>query len=186
MIAIAIAGAMAAPLAAQAGEAAIYGKMHVSVDVFDNDTVDTDAVTAGNQGEDSGTGLSSNSSRIGFKGSEDLGGGMSAVWQVENDVDLTGDAGGWAERNSFVGLAGGFGTVLIGNHDTPLKDIRMDFFGDTIGDNRAITELDQKADLRTGNTIAYISPKMGGLEFIGAYVTDTDKGTQDDNDDDAY
>ena len=179
VIAIAIAGAMAAPLAAQAGEAAIYGKMHVSVDVFDND--DTGA---GN--EDSSTGVSSNSSRIGFKGSEDLGGGMKAVWQVENDAKLTEDSGEWASRNSYAGLSGGFGTVLIGNHDTPLKDIRVDFFGDTIGDNRAVLGLEEKVDMRTGNTIAYVSPSMNGLEFIGAYVTDTDKGTEDNNDNDAF
>ena len=46
-------------------------------------------------------------SYIGFRGNEDLGNGLSAIWQVENAIDVSGSGGffgnGWASRNSFVG-----------------------------------------------------------------------------------
>ena len=129
LIAIAIAGAMAAPMAAHAGEATIYGVMDVSIDAFDND--DTSAAN------DSSTGVSSNSSRIGFKGAEDLGGGMKAVWQVETGINLGNGTTTWAGRNSFAGLAGGFGTFILGKHDTPYKTVgrKAELFGNGVGDS---------------------------------------------------
>ena len=185
LIAIAIAGAMAAPFAANAGEATLYGKMHVSVDQFDNDN--------SNAAEDSGTGLSSNSSRWGIKGAEDLGGGMKAIWQVETGVNLTdGNGGGnMANRNSFAGLAGGFGTALVGRHDTPYKIVgrKADLFGDTVGDSRTLINTAQGAtghDLRPNNVIAYATPNMGGFSAMAAYVSDWNGDTTDDNETDAY
>lgn len=52
---------------------------------------------------------------IGFKGSEDLGEGLKAVWQLEQDVSVAGGgATQWGNRESFVGLAGEFGTLRAG------------------------------------------------------------------------
>lgn len=52
---------------------------------------------------------------IGFKGSEDLGEGLKAVWQLEQDVSVAGGgATRWGNRESFVGLAGEFGTLRAG------------------------------------------------------------------------
>ncbi|OOZ39504.1 hypothetical protein BOW53_11375 [Solemya pervernicosa gill symbiont] len=182
LLALAVAAAMTAPMAANA-DVTIYGKMHVSIDATDSsDSSDSD-----------NTSISSNSSRIGFKGSEDLGNGLKAVWQVENDTVLDeADGAKWASRQSFLGLAGDFGTVAMGKLETPFKLMNVNPFGDTIGDNRALlgtnNDTSHTFNMRTKNTIAYISPNMGGVSVIGAYVTDhtNDTSAEDDNNTDAF
>lgn len=170
LLALAVAGAFAAPLAAQA-EVSVYGLAHVSVDSLDDD------------GNTDGLFISSNTSRIGFKGSEDLGAGLKAIWQLEQSVNLDETGGGFASMNSFVGLAGNFGAVLAGRHDTPFKVIsrKTDLFADQIGDSRnlvSMVSIDYAGwDLRPNNVIAYASPNMNGLQVLAAYVTED--GTDD-------
>nr|WP_101122243.1 porin [Neisseria meningitidis] len=61
------------------------------------------------------TRISDFGSFIGFKGSEDLGDGLKAVWQLEQDVSVAGGgATRWGNRESFIGLAGEFGTLRAG------------------------------------------------------------------------
>ncbi|HID8642466.1 TPA: porin [Neisseria meningitidis] len=61
------------------------------------------------------TKISDFGSFIGFKGSEDLGDELKAVWQLEQDVSVAGGgATRWGNRESFVGLAGEFGTLRAG------------------------------------------------------------------------
>lgn len=61
------------------------------------------------------TKISDFGSFIGFKGSEDLGEGLKAVWQLEQDVSVAGGgASQWCNRESFIGLAGEFGTLRAG------------------------------------------------------------------------
>lgn len=179
LLAVAVAAALAAPLAANAdsGNVAIYGSMHVSVDSLDN-------------GDTRQWNASSNSSYIGFKGAEDLGNGLKAVWQLESLVNLngTGNTSGapntLSSRNSFLGLAGGFGTAVVGTHDTPVKILgrKADLFGDQIGDSRNLIADGQAAyagtnwDLRPSNVIAYISPTFGGVHGAIAYVTNVGSG----------
>lgn len=164
LLALAIAGAMAAPMAAQA-EATIYGKLHVSVESINNDNSAAE--------EDSSMAVSSNSSRIGFKGAEDLGGGLKAIWQAESTIGVGSNQNSWSNRNTFVGLAGGFGTAIVGRHDTPYKTLgrKVDLFGDSIGDSRTIINQSGQ-DARTNNTIAYITPNFNGFSAVLAYVTD--------------
>ncbi len=113
-------------------------------------------------------------SRIGVKGSEDLGNGIKAIYQVEFGISLT-DTQNTAVtgnepitmRNSFIGLAGNFGTVLAGRHDTPLKISTgpLDLFADTMADYNNTVGFQ---DLRADNVIAYISPSFSGFQFAGA------------------
>ncbi|MBU1264408.1 MAG: porin [Gammaproteobacteria bacterium] len=161
ILAAAIVSAFAAPAFAATANVDVYGKLHVSVSGY-NDQVAT--------AED--LQISSNASRIGFKGAEDLGGGLSAIWQLEQTVSLDEKGGNFATRNSFVGLKGGFGTVLLGNHDTPLKRVgrKVDLFGDTIADSRNVTGI--TSDTRASNLVAYLSPSFGGLNFEAAYSND--------------
>ena len=115
------------------------------------------------------------SNRVGIKGSEDLGNGLKAIYQVEFGVRLSdgnlraadGDQGSIVMRNSFVGVAGGFGTFLVGRHDTPLKIStgKLDMFADTMADYNGALGFDDK---RTDNTVAYISPSWSGFQFAGA------------------
>jgi predicted porin len=82
-------------------------------------------------------------------------------------------------RNSYLGLAGGFGTVLMGNHDTPFKMFgrNFDVFGDTIADNRQLLNADVANDgtgdwdLRPSNVLAYITPNLNGFSGVLAYVS---------------
>ena len=69
--------------------------------------------------------MSSNSSNIGFRGSEDLGGGLKAIFQIESAINIDTGSGGLGSRNSNVGLSGGWGTVFYGNWDTPYKVITL-------------------------------------------------------------
>ena len=178
LIAIAIAGAMSAPFAANASEATIYGVMDMSIDRHDNGDTGND--------NDSATGVSSNSSRIGLKGAEDLGGGMKAIWQVESQINVGNGTTEWGGRNTFAGLAGSFGTFILGKHDTPLKTTgrKAELFGNSVADTRNIIRPDNAhMDLRPDNVAAYITPNMGGFNAVIAYVTDVAAGGDDANDD---
>ncbi len=189
ILAVAIATAFAAPAFAATSNVDVYGKLHVSVSSIDADTA----------GVSTDTSVSSNASRIGFKGAEDLGGGLAAIWQYETTINLDGNnasnGGTGSMRNSFIGLKSGFGTVIAGIHDTPMKLLgrMLDNFGDTQADSRGMlgaTSLNGTNifDPRTNNTIAYVSPDFSGLTVSGAYVTDLNEANNqvDNNDTDAY
>jgi len=114
--------------------------------------------------------------RIGVKGSEDLGNGLKAIYQVEFGINLsdTNDtipsgADSITYRNTFVGLAGNWGTFLVGRHDTPMKIStgKLDLFADTMADYNGTVGFD---DIRADNAIAYISPSWGGFSFAGAII----------------
>jgi predicted porin len=114
-------------------------------------------------------------SRIGVKGSEDLGNGLKAVYQIElginfdttnNVVDNTDTI---SYRNTFVGLAGDWGTVLAGRHDTPFKlsTAKLDLFTDTMADYNGTVGFQ---DLRADQAIAYISPNWSGFQLMAAVI----------------
>ena len=112
-------------------------------------------------------------SRIGFKGTEHLGSGLNAIWQVENKVSLAG-GGEWAGRDSFIGLEGGFGKVRAGKLSTQLKD--MDAVDPWEYSNNA---LGLGMFTRTGErrtSVRYDSPVWGGFSF-NAQFTPRDNGT---------
>ena len=80
--------------------------------------------------------VSSNSSNIGFRGEENLGGGLRAIWQVESAANFDNQAtfgnntangsavgGGFATRNTNIGLSGNWGTLFGGQWNTPYKDL---------------------------------------------------------------
>ncbi|MBM3273422.1 porin, partial [Candidatus Kaiserbacteria bacterium] len=177
LIALAVAGSFAAPAAfAATANVDIYGVVNVALQ-------DTDASNSDLQ-------VTDNYSRIGFKGSEDLGGGLKALWQIESglgggtDGMGTGDIG---TRNTFIGLSGGFGTVLAGRHDTPYKIAtgKYDIFGDTIADYNlgrldGVQLINNTHDHRSPNAIAYISPNMSGFTLAAAVVATNTTANLDD------
>jgi len=147
--------------------------------------------------QDRRTRVNSNSSYIGFKGSEALGNGMSAVFQIENGVNLDNSAGGaWNNRDTYVGMAGGFGTVVMGNLSTAYRSALASFelapgatgpsaaMMNTMG--KAITTVRNNANLASGaaasvdgqtvtatrvaNAIAYITPNFNGIQGVLAYT----------------
>ncbi len=178
----AVAAAMAAPVAAMA-DATLYGKINMSIDYFD-----IDAITNPNTGaviEDGFDGWTlsrgavgegaSRASRLGVKGSEDLGNGLKAIYQIEFGIPMedtdgrsdNGDRGRISMRNSFVGLASDWGTLLVGRHDTPFKIStgKLDLFTDTMADYNGTVGFN---DVRADNTILYISPNFSGFQLAAA------------------
>jgi len=167
VIPFAVAAALAAPLAAQA-EVTIYGKAMVSFDAVDVDGSGEDRQykVVGNQPIASVP----HADRIGFKGSEDLGDGLKAIWKMEFSADQANNSAVNSSRNAYVGLAGDWGTGVMGRHDTPYKMSmgKYDYFSDQLGDFNGTVGFQ---DLRTQNTVAYISPAFGGFTFSGAFVS---------------
>ena len=71
--------------------------------------------------------VSSNSSRFGLRGSEALGGGVLAVFQIESTINADTGGGTLAGRDSYVGFKGGFGQVSLGHMLAPYDDIHAIF-----------------------------------------------------------
>jgi len=113
-----------------------------------------------------------NTSRFGLKGSEDLGGGLKANFQLEQGFNLdTGAqqaAGSAFSRQSWVGLSGGFGEVQLGKVWTSYDDIRSSA-NDTFNANIASSFSTWLGYTdRTNNSIKYITPTMSG--FSGSFT----------------
>ncbi|MEO6921150.1 MAG: porin [Collimonas sp.] len=91
-------------------------------------------------------------SRLGFKGTEDLGGGLKAIFRLENgfnsDTGSLSSSGTLFSRQSWVGLSGGFGQVTLGRQQTPLFDLMADHF-----DPLTVGNYDQNAWMPAGATL---------------------------------
>lgn len=120
---------------------------------------------------------------LGFKGTEDLGGGLKGVFSIEHFLRAdTGDAGRfngdafWA-RNAYVGLSGAFGTSTLGRNTTPLfvSTLIFNAVGDSFGYSPSIRQLFTPAtgagmlafygDTGWNNSLAYSSPNFSGLSL---------------------
>ena len=107
----------ALPVASMA-DVILYGQIKAGVEV-----AQTKVTVGGKTTKDHATTeIADFDSRIGFKGSESLGSGLNAIWQVENDISVAG-GGNWAGRDSFIGLDGNFGKVRAGKLSTQLNDM---------------------------------------------------------------
>lgn len=134
LTALAVASAFVAPAAmADTSNVSIYGIVDL-------------AVGSTNNGAVSASQVSSQVSKLGFKGSEGLGDGLSAIWQIEQQIDVDNSSAAGAKntlatRNSFVGLKSErMGTVLLGRHDTPYKIAtrKLDVFVDQLATNYSL------------------------------------------------
>jgi len=179
LIAMAVAGLVSGAAFAQSN-VTIYGVADLT---FDNVKSSGAAVSGNNLPQRNR--VSGNSSYIGFKGAETLGNGLTAVFQFENGISPDSTGGTWANRDSFVGLAGGFGTVALGTLTGPTRG-----FGAAMDPNAGATGISVNAgllgklgggagasifDTRWTNTIAYISPTFGGMSITAAYVANENK-----------
>ena len=185
IIAAAVAAAVIAPVSVMAAGPVLYGKIQMSVNYLDNN--------GSGDAKYNEASLNSNHSRIGVKGSEDLGNGMKVGYLIEWAVDMDGDtsksgAGDLAMRNRAVTLSGDWGTVLAGQWDTPVKTLsrKIDMFGERLGDTRNLNTGGVVVDARTANTVAYVTPNMNGFSSTIAYVFDVRKSGADDSDGDAF
>ena len=167
---IAIAAGLVSPLAANA-EANVYGIAHAAL-----------TSASGDDSKDS-IQITSQNSRVGVKGSEDLGGGLKAVYKMEFSVDIAENGqGGLGGRNQYVGLSSAMGTVLLGRHDTPVKMAQgsFDVFNDTVADMAgSVTYMGTDYNMvdgedRAGNVLAYVSPQFGAVKVVAALVPGED------------
>lgn len=183
LLAAALLGAFVAPaVLADDGTVILYGKVNEAVKFEKNATPlagdplhTTSQVIIGNGGQGLNT-----PSRIGFKGTEDVGDGMKAWFQVE--TGLTADdatATSFGSREAWVGLQGAFGKVGLGRGKTPYTNLadRFDSLVDG-GDSLAVYRDATLAGIastgiagvtptvttnRFNNAIRYDSPNMEGF-----------------------
>lgn len=128
-------------------------------------------------------------SRLGFRGTEDLGGGLKAIFGLETtlNVDEPGRAAtSLGDRAAFVGLSGGFGTIKLGRHDTSFDDIRDLMVSSNVWDSgvfattestvgtggyNGVGNLGDYGD-RANNQIRYESPSFSGFSAGFSYGFD--------------
>ncbi|MGS0891967.1 porin [Burkholderia stagnalis] len=115
--------------------------------------------------------------RLGFQGSEDLGGGTKAVFTLENGLSLnTGAAqqGGLLfGRQAYVGLSSPYGTVTLGRqYDFMSEELALTATAAYIGGLYGwhLGDQDRISGERVNNAVKYESPRIGGLSFGALYA----------------
>jgi len=173
LVAVAVAGVLAAPLAAQAQTAnvTLYGRLNIDYELVNGKQADGSNPNVSR--------LSSNSSRLGVRGTESLGGGLNAIFQIESNV--SGDTGnsstsGLASRETFVGLQGSWGTFKMGKFLMPVDDLHPIFGNVPTYTTSILSTADLWAqgtlskfaggfDARLGNSLRYDSPVYAGFNY---------------------
>lgn len=170
----------------------IYGKLYPEVTSYHLSggsgagTSLSTLVRPGTAASKSVTSMESSNTHMGFRGSENLGDGLSAIFQLEGGFNI--DDGTQAKagipfnRDTFVGLRGRLGTLKLGgNMDTPYKRLydKIGFFGVSTGNfNSASNILAQggfgttnaeRFHERPANTVLYESPQIKGFQGLFAY-----------------
>ncbi|MFM2075234.1 MAG: hypothetical protein RJB34_1539 [Pseudomonadota bacterium] len=158
-----------AVLASVAGAAQAEYTLYGIADVWLGRTSSTNAAGVDtNKTQMASGGLSG--SRLGFKGSKDLGQGLTGVFKLEHGFELdTGkdkDAASNFNRQAFVGLAGGFGEVTFGNTWTAMDDVlgaANSGFDSALSASNNVLKVPGAYASNPGNTIKYTSPSIAGF-----------------------
>jgi predicted porin len=158
LIAAAVAGAFALPAMAQ--NVTLYGTIDAGVASFNKvGTVSTNETVYADG--------SISSSVWGLRGTEDLGGGLRAVFQLESDIQTNNgglNQNGLFRRAAYAGVTGGFGELTFGLRLNPLiaqNSALMPVAGNSVSTLLA-TALSYH-NFYTKNAITYTSPSFGGL-----------------------
>lgn len=181
ILAIAIAALPAAAMA----DVEIYGKITAEIA-----NTKTSSATAASSGEAIGSvptksltqinNAGGPGSHIGFRGNEDLGGGLKAIWQIEQAIDFTQTPGGanntFATRDSFVGLQSDtWGKIRLGRLSN-YPNSNMEFVDPWTYDNNTNVNgsfIFTRLDSRVNQAIRYDSPAWsgdwGGFSFAALY-----------------
>lgn len=172
LIALAVAGMVAAPVAMAQSNVTIYGIMDAAIS----------SSSSSYAGDSNRTGLdfsqeNQSGSRIGFRGTEDLGNGLKASFVIEQgiiaDTGESAQGGRTFGRQTFVALSGGFGTVSAGRQYSPQFVFvgAVDPFGlGTVGDVSFTGMYKLTASGRLDNLLAYTSPDMSGFRVAAGYT----------------
>lgn len=198
LIALAVLGAFSGVAMASGSNVQLYGLIDEGITHYTG----LAPAGGGSSGQTvSSTGLSSgvqSGDRIGLKGTEDLGGGVSAIFDVETgfcgsglsqDKQTVGagaapqtycTGGGFMQRQAWAGLTGNFGTVTGGRQYTAPFDneVTVDPFGFGLnGDIGNIGLVHQYGMYRADQTLAYVTPNLSGFTGVVAYVFAAGPGT---------
>jgi len=172
LIALAVAGLVSVPAFAQSN-VTIYGRMDVGV--FNKDDANGNGVT---RVDSSGW----TTSRLGFKGSEDLGNGLKAIFQIETRLENDSSSTFGSARDTFVGLTGGFGTLIAGRNSTPLNNWLPEYDPSGVANAFRTSNVDLRGSLETrvNNSVVYAAPTFSGVEFAALYAPDEDDTVSED------
>jgi len=203
LVAVAIAGLLAAPLAqAQTANVTLYGRLNMDVEWVNGKIITPTGTIPLNQnggvqpaaclaGPTAGTVTScitsnpsqfrvaTNSSRFGLRGTESLGGGLEAIFQIESSVSPDVSGGTLAGRDSFLGLRGKWGTFRMGRFHAPYDNIH-----ELWGSNptlltgilatsaiwaQGFATNTQQFDDRVANSVRWDSPVWSGFQLQAQY-----------------
>lgn len=147
--------------AQESSSVTVYGRIHAGLDHVSM------SATPGKAGE-SLTRVSDNSSKLGFRGSEDLGNGLSAVFQIEGGARIDDGTGALNSKDSYVGLnSKTYGRVTLGRFATPVRKMNNytnRFFGEGIQDDANISQLGGEGfNRRASNALSYQTPSFKGF-----------------------
>ncbi len=154
-IALGLLAAVAASGAFAQSSVTVYGRLNVTVE----------SSKYGEDGDRVGE-VNNNSSRIGFKGTEDLGGGLKAGFQIEHGFDpSTGSASStfWG-RQAEVNLSGGFGTVRLGTFTPESYYATSDYISMHNHETGDSSDAFYATTFVTKNKVGYASPSMSGFQ----------------------
>lgn len=159
-------------LACAQSSVTLYGVVDVAVERIKGATSLT-RVTSGQQ----------QGSRWGLRGTEDLGGGLKAMFLLENgfnaDVGTLGQGGRMFGRQGYVGLGGGWGAVRLGRQYTPMDDIAS-IVGTKVYDVLSVVPIIGNGDYnRVDNAITYVSPTVANTVFQLQYSLGEERASTD-------
>jgi predicted porin len=150
---------------AEGSNVTVYGRLNLGLEGLQNDDVRV-------------TRMSNYRSVLGFRGSEDLGGGLKAIFQIEGTLSPDTGAGSPAARDTRIGLEGAAGTLFAGNWVTPYNGATagLDPYYPTtagymsiMGNGSAATVNNvsdtSSFDRRQQNSVHYWTPVWNGLQL---------------------
>jgi predicted porin len=203
LVAVAVAGLLATPMAAfaQTANVTLYGIVNLDYELVNGKQIDGSNPNSSR--------LSSNSSRFGVRGVESLGGGLNAIFQLEAGVawdtggssangqtnaNTAGDRNGLgnttnslAGRESYVGLQGSWGTFKMGNFLAPYDSMHP-IFGNvptyttsilstaSVWSQGTSSKENGGFDARLGNSLRYDSPVYAGFNGSAQITLRDDSG----------
>jgi predicted porin len=146
-------------------EVQIYGRLNVALESLQNDGARV-------------TRLSNNRSVLGFRGTEDVGGGVRILFQIEGTLSPDTGAGSPAARDTRIGIQGAAGTLFAGNWVTPYNGATagldpyypttagyMSIMGNGAAASVSNTSDTASFDRRQQNSVHYWSPAWNGLQL---------------------
>jgi predicted porin len=198
VMAVAVAGVLVAPTAfAQSSNVQLYGRAVLGLDYYK-----AEGGTNAANNLDGRLRVFDNSSRVGLRGSEDLGNGLKAIFQIETGVNIdngsnTGQGGQanassgfWATRDSFVGIDSNFGRLTFGRQSIYWANgVNAQFAANYINTEIPWTNgtalgrinsgaLGSATPARISNTVQYTTPTFAGINGTLSYSPGAQEAVQ--------